>query len=68
MSIIWMPQTAEEKERERVESERQHREDRRMGKCVICGADLATHINRGILICAHTHQKQYEEFISHVET
>jgi hypothetical protein len=63
-----MPETAEEKKSREAEEWRVHRERRAAGRCTCCNADLATNINRGIIMCAGTHQEQYEKFLSHVET
>ena len=55
------PERERQEEAKRDEAIRELREAE--GRCTTCGVDLATHINSGILICAWSHQEQYEKFL-----
>lgn len=51
-----------EAEKERQQSAVRAAQWQARGCCGTCGVDLKTHLDSGILLCAHTHRKQYEDF------
>jgi tryptophanyl-tRNA synthetase len=51
-----------ERERDRKVDEIRAQYNRAHGLCMTCNCELATHLDRGILMCAHTHREQYEAF------
>lgn len=41
---------------------KQSEEWSKKGRCVTCGCNLKRNLDRGILICAGTHRKQYADY------
>jgi hypothetical protein len=64
---LWFPETEHEHNTRLLEEYNTRRADFAAGRCSACGLDLKTNINRGILICADTHEGQYKKFLARFE-
>lgn len=60
--IVLTEDLNEERAREQKREEKRKRFRRLCGLCETCGCKLEENINQGILICAHTHEEQYNRY------